>query len=601
MKKDSKKIIHYCWFGNKKMSKLAIRCLKSWEKFFPDYEIMQWNETNIDINECNFIHEAYDQKKWAFVADYARTKALKEYGGLYFDTDMEVLKRDNSLFENDTFLGVEDTGYIAVGVWYEKNKNAFLPSELIKIYQGIEKIDFSNLSEISIPKLISKILNTDEFEFGINKIQKTKNGIVIYPREYFYPHSYDYQNNKFTNNTSMIHYYDASWLPIRDRIEIKLIRKFGRKFVVKTIYIVNTIRYALIKLIKFILHPLLIYRNNSRKITIDYCSRINNTIKAIDDNKNKDYIVLHNGNWLGVTSATKELFNNTVDCGEIYRKKESKMIGNAILENNINQVIFSSFSEGDPLLVKYLKKKNPNIKIKSYWHGNHSQVLDEYGWKRNVEIIKLYRKGLINVMGSCKKSLINFYRKENLNGFFITNKVITDIKPTKSKSNEIRIGIYAAKCDDWRKNMYSQIAAVSLIENAVIDMVPLNDSAKKIAKIFGVKLDGSEKSMPRNDLIERMSKNTINLYVTFSECAPMLPLESMEMNVPCITGNNHHYFQNSELGKYLVIKNEENPIEIKNAILKCIDNNDKIIKLYKKFRKENLDESSKEIKEFLEK
>ena len=119
-----KKYIHYCWFGNKPLSKLSKQCIKSWKKYLPDYEIICWNETNCNLNDCAFVKGAYENGKWAFVADYFRTKALNEYGGIYFDTDMEIIKPINDLLDsNVTMLGVEDTGYIAVGVWYEQNNS----------------------------------------------------------------------------------------------------------------------------------------------------------------------------------------------------------------------------------------------------------------------------------------------------------------------------------------------------------------------------------------------------------------------------------------------------------------------------------------------
>ena len=146
--------------------------------------------------------------------------------------------------------------------------------------------------------------------------------------------------------------------------------------------------------------------------------------------------------------------------------------------------------------------------------------------------------------------------------------------------------------------MYSQMAAASLIPNAVLDMVPLNESAIEFAKIINLKLDGVEKPLSREKLLERMSQNDINLYVTYSECAPMLPLESFEMGVPCITGNNHHYFENTELEKYLVVNNEENPIEIKNKIEMCLKRQEKVFGEYNKFRENNLKEARENIKDF---
>ena len=147
--------------------------------------------------------------------------------------------------------------------------------------------------------------------------------------------------------------------------------------------------------------------------------------------------------------------------------------------------------------------------------------------------------------------------------------------------------------------MYSQMAAVKLIDNAVIDMVPLNDEAKDFCNQYGIKIDGIENPIPREELLERMSHNDVNLYVTMSECAPMLPLESMELGVPCITGNNHHYFKDKEIEKYLVINNEVDVEAIKEKILLNIEQRDEVIRLYDEFSKENKQTSKKQVKEFL--
>lgn len=600
-----KKYIHYCWFGDKPFPKLGQKCLESWKRYLPDYEIIKWSEENVDLNECPFIKEAYENKKWAFVADYARAKALKEYGGIYFDTDMEVIKNIDHLFKGNTFLGIEDTGYVAVGVWYEKEANGILPTKLLNVYQSMKKFDMDNISKLAIPILLSGVLK----DFGLKEktegIQLLKNDIYIYPREYFYPYSYDRTNNVFTDNTCMIHYYDASWIPLKERIEVGMVRRIGKKKTFKILEIYRKIKDIIRKIARVILFPITIHRSNQRKrakITTEYIKRIEETKENINklSAKNEDYIVFHNKTFLGVTSATEELFNNRVDCGELYRKEDVKVIAEAILNGNFKLLIFSSLSEGQKELIKYVKKENPKIKIKTYWHGNHSQILDHYGWKRNKEIIDLHKKNMIDVMGTCKKSLIEFYKKEDYNPFFITNKVTVNVKPEKKKDDKIRIGLYAAKCDDWRKNMFTQMAAVALIDNVVLDMVPLNDSAKEFAEILGLKLEGEENPLKREDLIARMSKNTVNLYVTFSECSPMLPLESFEMNVPCITGNNHHYFKDSKLEKYLVVNNEESPLEIKEKIELCMKEKENILKLYKEFREKNMKEATKEVTEFLQ-
>ena len=603
-----KKYIHYCWFGDKPFPKLAEKCLESWQKFLPDFEIMKWSEENVDLEECPFIKEAYENKKWAFVADYTRAKALKKYGGIYFDTDMEIIKDITALLnKGNTFLGIEPTGYVAVGVWYEKEKEALLPTKLLEAYQKIDHFDVSKIStDYAIPLMLSTILEPLGLKKNCKEIQIINKDIYIYPRDYFYPYSYDRTNNMFTDNTCMIHYYDASWIPLKERIETNMVRKIGRKKTFAILHYYRKIKDIIRKTAKVILFPVVIYRNRKRKralIDDKYLARIDATINVINTlaEKNANYIVFHNNDWLGVTSATKELFSNTVDCGEIYRNVDVKKITNAIVDTSIKQVIFSSFAKGYKNLAIDLKKSIPNLKIKTYWHGSHSQILDSYGFPRNLEIIELHKKGIVDVMATCKESLLNFYLKEGYNAKFITNKVTTNVSPTSRKKDKmIRIGLYAAKCDDWRKNMFTQIIAASLIDNAVIDMVPLNDEAASFAKILGLQIEGISNSLKREELIKRMSSNDINLYVTFSECAPMLPLESLEMGVPCLTGNNHHYFKDNELGKYLVVNNEENPMEIKEKIEKCLASKEEVIKLYKNFSKKNLDQAKKDVRDFLE-
>lgn len=601
------KIIHYCWFGDKPMPKLAQKCLKSWKKFLPDYKIMKWTEENVNLEECPFIKGAYENKKWAFIADYVRAKVLNEYGGIYFDTDMEVTKDISALFEKNTVLGIEDSGYVAVGVWYEKNKNSFLTSELLKKYRKISKFDLENITKISIPIMMTEILEPYGLKKGFREIQDLKisdtETITIYPREYFYPYSYHRDDNIFTDNTCMIHYYDASWIPPKERIEMKMVRHLGKD---KTNLILNTyrrIKHYIRKIGKAILFPIVIYRNIKRKqamITGEYLERLENTIKSIESRKQEDYITIYNAQWFGVSSATKELFANLVDCGEIFRKKDRTRIVNAIVNSEIKQVVFSSFVVGWKDLVIDLKKKK-NIKIKTFWHGSHSQILDLYGWERNLEIIELHKKNIVDVMGTCKKSLINFYESQGYKAYFLTNKVSGIPKvANKKKNDKTVVGIYAAKCDDWRKNMYSQMAAIKLLDNAVMDMVPLNEAAKKFAKSYKIEVTGVEKALPREKLLARIANNDVNLYVTFSECAPMLPLESMELGVPCITGNNHHYFQGSELEKYIVINDEADIEEIKNKIELCLENREEIIRLYQDFSKQNLEEATKNVKEFLE-
>lgn len=235
------KIIHYCWFGNKPFPKSAQKCLKSWKKFLPDYKIIKWSEENVNLNECEFIKGAYENQKWAFVADYVRAKVLKEYGGIYFDTDMELIKDITPLIDNKTktFLGIEYSGYIAVGIWFEQNKNAILPTKLLQKYQSMEEFDYNKIGDITIPKMISDIAREYGFKHSLEEIQYLEKNIVIFPREYFYPYSGDWTEKFITPNTHSIHYYNASWIPFHKKKKM-LIKKFlGKKMGEKIIAFID--------------------------------------------------------------------------------------------------------------------------------------------------------------------------------------------------------------------------------------------------------------------------------------------------------------------------------------------------------------------------
>lgn len=321
-----------------------------------------------------------------------------------------------------------------------------------------------------------------------------------------------------------------------------------------------------------------------------YIKNISDSISILDKYKNKKYIIFHNPNFLGVTSATKELFDNTVPMIDLYRKKDIRKISKKICDNNIKEVYFSAFCYGWSRLIKEIKKDKPSIKIKTFWHGSHSQILDTFGWKRNQEIINLHTSSYVDLMATCKASLLGFYKKNDYNACFLNNTVTFNgekyYDTEKHDKKRVKLGLYSANTE-WRKNMMNQIAAAKLIQNAVIDMVPIKKEAALFANSLGVVFEGLPKPIPREEILARMAKNDVNLYVTFSECAPMLPIESLEVGVPCISGNNHHFFKGTELEKYLIVNNETDIYEIKEKIELCMKYKKKILELYKSWKKEN--------------
>lgn len=594
------KYIHYCWFGDKPLPKLALKCIESWKKYLPDYEIIRWNEENVDINECPFIKEAYENKKWAFVADYARTKAIYEMGGIYFDTDMLITKPIDFLLENETFLGIEDSFSVNSAVWGTTKPKTYFAKRLLDFYQKEEHFDINNLFRISIPRNMTRILNELGFDHTSNEIQKLPHNITIYPREYFYPLSFDFTDNVFTDNTCMIHYFDASWFSPKEKLRIKLNRKFGKENIEKVIIFYKRVRHFIGRVVRKFLYKPAKYFKYTYLNDGKYLKQINETISKINNYDGK-LIVFYNPEWLGVTNATLELFGKySLPCGEIFRKKDVKKVSKTILDNGIEQIVFSAMCIGWKEIAEYVKKKNSSIKFKVFWHGSLSQVLEPYGWNRHLELIDMCKNGIIDVFGTCKKSMIDFYKENGIKTHFLMNNVKLQQKINHKEPENITIGLYASQKDNWIKNLFTQIAAVSLIKNVTIDLIPMDNEAAQFARNLGLKVTGINKPIPRNELIERMAKNTLNLYVTFSECAPMLPLESFETDTICLVGNNNHYFKNTELEEYLVISNEEDPVEISKKIKKSIKEKDKIINLYKEWKKSNDKLCEKSVKEFIE-
>ena len=595
-----KKYIHYCWFGDKPLPKLAKKCIKSWKKYLPDYEIIKWSEDNVDLDECNFVKDAYESKKWAFVADYVRTKALKDMGGIYFDTDMEITKNIDFLFENDTFLGVEDSGKIAVGVWYESNKDAYLPTKLLNYYKSLDGFDSDNAYAYSIPKVITDIINDDNFVLGKKEIQYLGHNITIYPRDYFYPLSYDRQNNIFTENTCMIHYYDASWVPKYQQRENKIFRLLGQEKGQKFINYCRFFKKVIKKTIKLILFPIVIFRNkkNKQKYYETEKSVLDEGLKNI---KKNSVLAIYRKEWLGTSYATKELFEQTIGIGRLYSDDVIEYYAREIVNKELKLIIFSAFDLSWSKLLEKIKELNPNQKIKVLWHGSNAMNIEEYDWNTLRTILEYSKFGLIDSIGFVKKSMYEFYNSKGFKCEFVMNTLTIDKKKyivNKETSKKVRIGVYASG-DRWVKNFYNQLSAASMVKNHLIDCVPRSEKTMDFANMINANMIGESKPIPRDELLKRIASNDINIYVTFVECAPLLPLESFELGVPCITSNNHHYWSGTELEDYLIVDAPDNIIEIKKKIEYVLENKEKIIKLYSKWKKEYDKKAKKSIEEFI--
>lgn len=213
------KIIHYCWFGGKELPDEYKHYIKTWEKYCPDYQIKEWNEKNFDINQSDYAREAYEQKKWAFVSDYARLKIIYEEGGIYLDTDVELVKPLDDLLKEKCFLASEKTGYIATGLGFGAEKKNEIIKLLLEEYVNRHFIGENGVYDhTACPKKNTKPLRKYGYKFSLKEIVRIRDA-VIFPPVYFDPMNCSSGETTITESTYSIHHYTSSWISEEDKIQ----------------------------------------------------------------------------------------------------------------------------------------------------------------------------------------------------------------------------------------------------------------------------------------------------------------------------------------------------------------------------------------------
>lgn len=229
------KIIHYCWFGGKPLPEKAKYYISTWQKYCPDYEIKEWNESNFDINSNQYCREAYEAKKWAFVSDYVRLKVLYDYGGIYMDTDVEVCKPLNNLESYAFWSGFESDNKIPTGIMASCRYNELLEYLLsyydVKHFKNKDGNYDTTTNVITITKMIK-----NKYDIKLNNtFQMFGNNNVIFPFEYFCAKSTEDGKIQKSENTYTIHHFAGSWLTynqlIRHKIKLLLVKLFGIKII----------------------------------------------------------------------------------------------------------------------------------------------------------------------------------------------------------------------------------------------------------------------------------------------------------------------------------------------------------------------------------
>lgn len=225
------KIIHYFWFGNNPLPEKAKKCVESWAKMCPDFEIKLWNERNYDFHKNKFMENAAKAGKWSFVTDYARLDVIYEYGGIYFDTDVELIKSISDLIEFKAFFAFETNSLIATGLGYGAESGLDVLKNMMNIYNDMPELTEKEYGNYYCPKIQTPVLS--DIGFKLDGSKQIIDEIVILPKEYMCPLDYDTGKLNITENTYSIHWYDSSWKSEEERNIKELWRKltpvFGKK------------------------------------------------------------------------------------------------------------------------------------------------------------------------------------------------------------------------------------------------------------------------------------------------------------------------------------------------------------------------------------
>lgn len=235
------KIIHYCWFGRGPMPELAQKCIASWKKYLPDYEIKEWNEDNFDVNIIPYTAEAYNAKKYAFVSDYARFWILYQYGGIYFDTDVEVIRPIDDIISKGNFMGFEtdpkqklkeDASEASVnpGLGMGVAPGRGIIKKMLDFYVGKHFVHEANMrNQITVVHIATQVLceNGLKVVAGIQEVA----GCFIYPSEYFCPINVTTGRIHVEKNTRTIHHYVGTW--VDKKVSFKeILKRFLPEFLV---------------------------------------------------------------------------------------------------------------------------------------------------------------------------------------------------------------------------------------------------------------------------------------------------------------------------------------------------------------------------------
>jgi hypothetical protein len=299
----------------------------------------------------------------------------------------------------------------------------------------------------------------------------------------------------------------------------------------------------------------------------------------------KTVLAVYVPNWLGINFATKNMFEDCYPLAEHLTEEQAKYYANLLVAAGVKHLISAGAAPGHLEVIKALNLSNSGIRCDVTWHGSYVQHYEDYGWSMMTQAITLAKQGMIYKFGFAKKGMEKTFQAIGLQAEFLPNFVnsIPDSASVVTSSNP-QLGIWLSWIG-YRKLPYPMIAAAQLVEDSVLNMAGVEERAKQWADMLGVKVNYfSPGPIPREELHQRIKNTHLSLYLTSSECAPMLPIESLSLGVPCLISPVSHWFEDDEyLHSRLVVPYPERPEIIADYIKQALDEREQIIERFKSY------------------
>ena len=265
------KIIHYCWFGRGPKPELAEKCIASWKKYCPDYTIKEWNEENFDLDSNLYVRQAYDSRKFAFVTDYVRLYALYHEGGIYMDTDVEVLKPLDIFLKHQAFSSFENNNKIPTGLMAAEAGNLWI-KDLLDEYTDLAFLDAEGNMDLTTN--VERITNLTLRKYGLNPVssyQDLADGIVtMYPHDYFFPKDWQTGNINLTESSHTIHHFAGSWHTGKEKAQAEKNRVLREKYIAKygneKTEKIFARRNSMLRAVYYLKHPILAVKKIKEKL-----------------------------------------------------------------------------------------------------------------------------------------------------------------------------------------------------------------------------------------------------------------------------------------------------------------------------------------------